>query len=114
MIVGRPFEGEPRPLRNIENVEGDVIVRGEIILQEEKEIKSGKTLVQLDMTDYTGSITVKAFMEKDAFKAKSGELKKGKAILVKGHMEEDSFTHQRLLMADAMIGTKETVRKYRG
>ena len=33
MIVGRPFEGEPRPLRNIENVEGDVIVRGEIILQ---------------------------------------------------------------------------------
>ncbi len=113
MIVGRPFEGEPRPLRNIENVEGEVIVRGEIILQEEKEIKSGKVLVQLDITDYTGSITVKAFMEKDAFKAKKGDLKKGKAILVKGHMEEDSFTHQRLLMADAMIGTKEAVRKYR-
>lgn len=113
MIIGFPFSGEARPLKNIENTRGDVIVKGQIIAIEEKEMRSGTIMMRVDLTDYTGSITLKVFLDPEVREAKGQCLKKGKQLEILGEIQEDEFTHEKLLMGKAMFPIKEQLRKKR-
>ena len=44
--------------------DGAVSLDGEIIFMEDRELKSGKTLLSFDLYDGTSTLTCKAFLEK--------------------------------------------------
>ena len=112
MIVGFPFSGDARPLKNIENTHGEVIVKGQIITSEEKELRSA-IMMRIDLTDYTGSVTAKVFIDPEVKEAKGKLFKKGNQLQILGEIQEDEFTHERLLMVKAMFPIKEQLKKKR-
>lgn len=116
MILGRPFEGEAVSIKSVLGQEPDrpVILQGDIIQSEGKEIRNGRTLMTIDITDYTGSISVKAFMETADLETKAGLMKKGKQIKVKGRVKfDDQYAHEYQMTADAIIPTKDSLKPER-
>ncbi|MCR5006692.1 MAG: PolC-type DNA polymerase III [Clostridiales bacterium] len=113
MIIGTPFSGAVRPIRNIENTTGTVIIHGDIITSEEKELRSGAVMMRVDLTDYTGSIPVKMMLDADTYKAKKGCFKKGKQLRVQGEIQEDEFAHEKMLTATAALPENGQIRVLR-
>ena len=59
--LGQTIPEEFVSIEKIVEEERSVIIRGEVFNLDVKELRSGRTLVTFDLTDYTNSITVKYF-----------------------------------------------------
>ena len=80
---------------DIQDEIGDVIIAGQIIFYEKRQLKSGdRYLVILNVTDFTDTISVKLFVKDDRIAELEGELKTGKFILLKGVAVFDRFDHE--------------------
>ncbi|MEE0988454.1 MAG: PolC-type DNA polymerase III [Kandleria vitulina] len=78
----------------------DAMVQGYCFKEETTQLKSGKHLQTLYVTDYTDSIIVKRFESKRVTKEDLDQLKKGgKWIRVKGQVEYDKFSQEQIIMA---------------
>ncbi len=116
MIVGKPIKRDSvisikRALQS-ENM-GPVVIEGDILESETKDIRSGRTLLTLQMTDYTSSITVKAFVNGEVMETRAGDLKNGRQLLIKGTVEEDDFTHELTLTANSIAPHKINLKPER-
>ncbi|MGI6038199.1 MAG: PHP domain-containing protein, partial [Limnochordia bacterium] len=97
VLIGRGIKGEPRPIKEIVDEERSITIKGQVISLEVQELRSGRTLLTFDITDYTDSITAKIFL-------KDGEpvperLQKGQWITVRGPVEIDRYSQELVLMA---------------
>ncbi len=116
MILGRPFEGQRMNIADVlkNKYSGKGIIQGDILVTETKELRNERTLVTVDITDYTDSITVKAYMDNDELEKKAGMLKKGKQIKVKGNIQfEDQFSHEWQMVADSIAPAGDKLRRER-
>ncbi len=116
MVVGTPFEPEnERPLKNIEALSGLVTVKGHIILHEANEDRSGNMNLIIDITDYTGSISVYTRVDKEKYKAITPDLKPDpdKLIQVYGEMQDDFKGDHRILQAKAIRRMKGSLKPER-
>lgn len=116
MLMGRPFEGEAVSIRSV--LTGDsaasVIICGDILTSESREIRGGRTLLTIDITDYTDSITVKAFLNGELADTKVGMIKKGKQLRVKGRVEfDDQYAHEYQMTAEAIEPSDEKLKPER-
>ncbi len=105
------------PIRNIRGPIDWIVVAGDIWNIETKEIKSGKTIVSFNITDYTSSIKVKMFEgaktdEADENKKKKqqekleellGNLKENMRIMLSGKVEYDTFAHELTIMCSSIM-----------
>lgn len=94
VIKGRLIGGnkEITPLRQVREEEKEVVICGEVFSLDVRELKSERKLVLFDITDYTDSITVKAFAEKD--EEWIGKLKKGQWLKVRGPVQHDRYSQE--------------------
>jgi DNA polymerase III epsilon subunit family exonuclease len=114
MVVGMPYTpGELRPLRNIENVHGDVTIEGQVILHEAKEDRSGGLSLTIDITDGTGSVSVYSRTDKERYKEIASDLKPGKSIQVHGTVEPDFHGEHSHIRAKAIRRIKKNFRPER-
>ena len=116
MLLGRPFQGEAVTIKSVltGNYDGPAILQGDILAAEGKEIRGGRTLMTIDITDYTDAISVKAFFETDDLEGKGGMMKKGKQIMVKGRVQfDDKFSHEYQITADAIMPIKASFKPER-
>ena len=66
LIYGKSFrDGVITPMREISMESGRVTVEGEIFAVNHKELRSGDWSVNFDVTDYTGSVRVSQYVEKE-------------------------------------------------
>ena len=65
MLYGRDFDDEFISIRDIAGEMGEVTIRGQIINTDSRLLKSGKTIVIFDVTDFTDTITVKLFAREE-------------------------------------------------
>lgn len=102
LVIGYPIPGDTiRALKDIQDEERRVVVEGYVFACETKELKSGRTLLECKITDYTDSILVKMFSKdtkEDA--AKLANVKKGMWIRVRGNVQNDTFVRDLVLMAN--------------
>ena len=56
MIYGRDFEGDTIDLESITGEMGEVIIRGQVMDVEAREIRNEKTILIFPVTDFTDSI----------------------------------------------------------
>ena len=108
-FYGRMIKGKIIPLNTVEYDSGRVTVWGDIFDIEKKVTKSGdKNIFTIDITDYTGSITVKIF---GLIKETSiiDNLSKGQTIVVNGDVEFDKYAGEIVVSAKS-IGTAEKVK----
>ena len=94
--------------------DGKVALDGEIIGMEDRELKSGKTLLSFDLYDGSSSMTCKAFLNKDVSKKVIKRMKKAKGVKISGNAQMDSFSNELTVMANTIVeseGLKKTVRQ---
>lgn len=95
VLLGRKIADEPVSIRDLQDEERSVVVQGQVIAVEEREMRSGRTLITFDITDGTDSITAKLFESESTL---SGQLKAGDWVRVRGGLQFDRFTHELTLM----------------
>ena len=91
VIYGRDFEDGAMKIEEIQGEMGEVVIRGEVIAMDEREIRNEKVILIFDVTDYTDTITVKMFVRKDQLDELKSGLKKGSFVKIKGIAMMDSF-----------------------
>ena len=92
VLFGYDFDdGEEVPLDQIVGEMGEVVVCGQVIRLEEKELRSGKTIMIFDITDFTDTITVKMFAKPEMLPEIRSFLKKGVFLKIKGITNIDKF-----------------------
>ena len=97
--IGKPqtFDGV-RPLENIFDEEYSVKIEGHIFSKEVRDLKSGRKILQLKLTDYTDSIMAKMFSrhgknDDEVFDV----LEAGDWVIIEGRVEYDEFTKDMVL-----------------
>jgi len=121
MILGNPFEGNRREIHSvlsqhyIENEQiGKTILQGDIITTEARELKNDRTLMTIDITDYTDAISIKAYFDNEELDKKAGLLKKGKQIRVLGKVVfEDQFSQEFQMEAESIAPSSDPLKPER-
>jgi len=113
--VSKPFQkitGEVRPLDADFYEEDAVIVEGRIFRLETRETRNKRMLYSFDITDGTGSITIKYFA-KDKKSEYSSLLKEGNAVKIAGQVQFDKYSNETNIMANKIADGvyKEAVRE---
>ena len=91
LIFGKNFEGELTPLKNVISEMEEIIIQGQVLKLETKEIPNDKTIVTATVTDFTDSIVVKMFIANPQLPDLFTELKKGCFVKIKGMTGIDKF-----------------------
>ena len=104
VLYGRKITGSTSdPIGDLNETSGRVCVEGFVLKKiESKELRGGsKTLVTFGVTDYTGSILCKVFLNAEQGEGKEIQgLKAGIRVRVRGACQWDSFSKEIALMAD--------------
>ncbi len=91
LIYGKEFTGDPIPMRDIVGEIGDVVVRGEVIKTEAREIRNERTIYFFDLTDYTDTIRLKLFVHNEQVQELASSLYEGAFIKVSGTVQYDNY-----------------------
>jgi DNA polymerase-3 subunit alpha (Gram-positive type) len=111
VVLGRTFEGEPIPIDQLREDSGRVIVKGQIFDIETRETRSGKIIYSMDITDYSGSITIKSFCEKDQADKIKNQLAKGDWVLVRGECLYDKYQRDVVIIFNDLMITEGLERE---
>ena len=108
-LYGRVTKGKIMPIEKIAYDTGRCTVWGDVFALEWKETKSGdKNIITFDITDYTGSVTVKVFNNKNECRVLES-IKKGASIVCSGDIEFDKYAGELVLNARS-ISTVDKVK----
>ncbi len=108
-LLGPAPKNKPVPLGSLSLELGTAVVWGEIFDLESKETRDkSRKIYSIDITDYTGSTTLKIIQ--DASQCKElDKLKKGQSLLVRGNLEYDKYDRENVMRPRA-IATVDQVR----
>ncbi len=104
VIFGRECEGTVLKIADVQDEMGEVVVRGKVLGYDERELKNGKTLLIVKITDYTDSIRFKLFLSEAECEAVKEYCAKDAAILVKAKAAIDDYDKEVTLKS--VIGIK--------
>jgi len=82
---------------------GKVIVKGQVFDIESRETRSGKLIYSIDITDYTSSITVKTFCDKEQGEKIKNQIKKGDWVTVRGECSYDKYQRDIAIIFDDLM-----------
>ena len=105
VLVGRDFEEDAIPIEQIVGEMGEVTIRGQIQNMETREIRGEKTIVMLEVTDFTDTIVVKMFARNDQMEELKAGIQKGIFVKIRGVTTIDRFDSQ--LTIGSVTGIKK-------
>jgi DNA polymerase-3 subunit alpha (Gram-positive type) len=91
LVFGYEIKDDPVPLSQIQDEEKKIAVQGTVMQLDERELRNGSTLYQFIITDFTDSLTIKAFAKSKEDREILGLLSNGKWVRVRGRVEFDRF-----------------------
>lgn len=101
-LLGNVPRGKPVPISQVSMEDGSVVVWGEIFSIEERTTKDGqKKIYSIDITDYSGSITLKIIQEIQLCKPLE-RLKKGDSVIVRGDISYDKYDRENVMWPKAI------------
>ena len=105
VIYGRDFEEPSMKIEEIVGEMGEVVIRGQILNLEKREIKNEKVILIFDVTDFTDTLTVKMFAKNEHVAEITAGIKPGAFIKLKGISMIDKFDHE--LTIGSIAGIKK-------
>ena len=93
---------------------GKVLLDGEVLNMDSRELKSGKVLAMFDLFDGSSTITCKAFLDGEKAKDIMKKIKDAKGVKVEGTAQFDPFAKELGVIANTIIestGIKKESRK---
>ena len=111
-ILGRTFKGTPIPMNQIQLDMGTVIVEGRVFQTDFKELtKRNAVILNLDITDNTGSLRVSRFMEASEARPVMEQISVGSVLKIRGKMTDDRFYGEMVLRPDDILPGELPKRK---
>ncbi|MEG0381421.1 MAG: PHP domain-containing protein, partial [Kurthia sp.] len=98
-------------IHQIQDEERRVIIEGFVFDAEVKELRSGRSLMTLKVSDYTDSILVKMFSRDKEDAALMQMAKKGMWVKVRGSVQNDTFVRDLIIMAQDIIEIRPMIRQ---
>ena len=86
-------------IEHIVDEERRVAIEGYIFDTEVRELRSGRSLLTIKVTDYTDSIIVKMFSRDKEDAANMQHVKKGMWVSARGSIQNDTFVRDLIMMA---------------
>ena len=103
-FFGKAFKGTPVPMSTVNLDMGGVIVEGRVFAVDHKELKKRNAwVISFDMTDNTGSVRVKRFLEDREAKPIIENVKEGSVLRVQGKITVDKFDNEMVLNPYSMM-----------
>ena len=93
-FYGRNCDGEIIKIADIQGEVGEVVIEGQVVSTDEREIKNEKIIYMFNITDFTDTIQAKIFIQKDEADAVRDNIKKGKFIKLKGVPLYDTYSRE--------------------
>lgn len=112
-ILGAPIKND-EPLIDIQQIQDEersVVIEGYVFDTEIRELRSGRSLLTIKLTDYTDSIIVKMFSRNDEDAAQMANLKKGMWVRARGGIQNDTFIRDLIMMAQSVMEIKPVIKK---
>lgn len=101
-VYGALVKGTPINIGTIAPDSGRVVIKGDIFSIESRDTRDNKKkIISINITDYTGSTTVK-IIDLNAKCEHVLNLKKGDAVLIKGDTQYDKYDRELVVMADSI------------
>lgn len=96
VILGRSekFREAPTKVKDLSVDSGRVVLLGEVISVDSRELKNGKILLLFDLYDETSTITCKAFLENEKAKEIIQRVKDSKGIKLEGNVQYDPYAKE--------------------
>jgi len=114
VIFGRNImKAEPVLMATIQDEGRNIVVEGELIGFELRELRSGRQLLTFDVSDKSDGISGKVFFEdkdKEQIVKVSAVLSKGMMIKAKGTVQFDKYSNELVLYADSMCKINKLCR----
>lgn len=110
-LIGRKIKDDlpVTQMADITEEERSIVVSGYVFNKEIRELRSGRQLLMLKMTDYTSSIQVKKFSNKGEEALFAG-VNEGDWVKVRGNVQEDNYSHELTLNAYDINPVKTVAR----
>ena len=97
-IFGKPFKGTATPMKELNLDMGSVVVEGRVFAVDHKELKKRNAcVISFDMTDNSGSVRVKRFLENHEAKPILEQVKVDSVLKVQGRITVDKFDNEMVL-----------------
>lgn len=90
-----------------------VCILGQICEKDVRELKTGKMLVILDVTDFTSTIACKMFLDKQKFEKIGPRINKGDSIRLVGKVQFDTYSNELSIMINSINEAEAIVVKKR-
>ena len=91
VLYGREFDGEYTKIEDISEESGEVIIHGQIIFREAREIRNERTIITFAVTDFTDTISSKLFVKNENLPEMLEVIKEGSFIRLKGMAMLDTY-----------------------
>lgn len=112
-ILGTPIKPD-EPLMSIQSIQDEerrVTIEGFVFDTEVRELRSGRSLLTMKVTDYTDSILVKMFSRDNEDAELMKTLKKGSWVRARGSIQNDTFVRDLIMMAQDIMEVTPVIRK---
>ncbi|GEK30963.1 DNA polymerase III PolC-type [Kurthia zopfii] len=111
--LGLPIKNDEgmMEIHQIQDEERRIIIEGFVFDAEVKELRSGRSLMTLKVSDYTDSILVKMFSRDKEDAALMQLAKKGMWVKVRGSVQNDTFVRDLIIMAQDIVEIRPIIRK---
>ncbi|GKV55554.1 DNA polymerase III PolC-type [Sporosarcina sp. NCCP-2222] len=112
-VLGVPIKpDEPiLDIKTIQDEERRVTIEGYVFDAEVRELRSGRSLLTIKVTDYTDSILVKMFSRDNEDAELMKTMKKGAWVRARGSIQNDTFVRDLIMMAQDIMEVPPIVRK---
>ncbi|MDE6425236.1 MAG: PolC-type DNA polymerase III [Ruminococcus sp.] len=112
IIFGKAIHTKPVPIVDAVQFTGKKhIIIGDVFALEFKELRNEKTVSTFDITDYSGSLKIKVFADKDKIgNMNLSKIKKGSTLIVSGKLDFDKYAHDVVITPDSVISVKRIPR----
>ncbi|MBO5324331.1 MAG: PolC-type DNA polymerase III [Oscillospiraceae bacterium] len=111
-IFGKPFKGDTTPMKDLQLDMGGVIVEGRVFAVDHRELKKRNAwVISFDVTDHTGSVRVKSFMENTKAKPLLEQISVGSVVRIRGDLSMDKYDNEIVLKPYAVMPGSMPKRK---
>jgi DNA polymerase-3 subunit alpha (Gram-positive type) len=103
VVYGRNIKDAPQAIDAVQDEGRNIVIAGQIIKHEGRELRSGRNLLTFDLADLTGGISGKAFFDdKETFNKACAAITDGMTVKVKGTVQFDKYANELVIYADSM------------
>ncbi len=110
IIMGKNFNDKLMKMSEVTQDSGKVAISGDVANVAFKEIRGERFICTFDMSDYTSSVTVKLFVQKEDYDLRSEQIKDGLFFKVRGEAQFDKYTKDMSIMATDILELEKAIK----